>query len=99
MTFGQTLTPQEVANHLRSEFGTGNPKVRLSMITYLMENEVRPTPDDVDDFIIMVDKLVTWTAADADTFFDNIASMPSTEATSDEQQTETETVPRDGRYL
>ena len=97
MTFGQTLTPQEVANHLRSEFGTGNPKVRLSMITYLMENEVRPTPDSVDNFIIMVDKLVTWTAADADAFFNDIASMPSTEATSDDVN-ETSTVPRDGSY-
>lgn len=59
------------ADTLRMEFDPRHPKVRMTLIAYLGEAGVVPSNyDTVDEYVSMVDTLLTYIGKDAHGFFE-----------------------------
>ena len=75
--FGQApLTPKEVATQFRIEFGAQSPKLRLSVMAYLIEHGVVPSDTlSTSAFTAMIDEIVVYITSDSDGFAAYIESL------------------------
>ena len=68
---------REIANEYRIQFAASHPRLRMSIVTYLMENGTVPnnTSMPLDEFIPIADGLVDWITAEGEDFYEFIEGL------------------------
>lgn len=63
------------ANAMKAEYDGRHPKSRMTLMAFLAEAGVAPSPETVDDYMGMVNKLIDFVYAESDDFFNSLHDL------------------------